>query len=106
MIEEAAKAHFQWYPDPALEKRLHEHIGTECRNFASTRVRQRGRRLLEREQQVAMSNAPVSPIAAKCGLRHGVRDELRHVSFQFGIVYQRREGLNAQVLSACPTGRR
>ena len=25
------------YPNPALEKRLHEHIGTECRNFASKR---------------------------------------------------------------------
>jgi hypothetical protein len=37
MIEEAAKAHFQWYPNPALEKRLKELIGTECRNFASKR---------------------------------------------------------------------
>lgn len=37
MIEEAAKAHFQWYPNPALEKRLKDLIGTECRNFASKR---------------------------------------------------------------------
>jgi hypothetical protein len=37
MIEEAAKAHFQWYPNPALEKRLHYLIGTECRQFAGKR---------------------------------------------------------------------
>ena len=37
MIEEAAKAHFQWYPNPGLEKRLKDFIGTECRNFASKR---------------------------------------------------------------------
>jgi hypothetical protein len=37
MIEEAAKAHFQWYPNPALERRLKDLIGTECRNFASKR---------------------------------------------------------------------
>lgn len=37
MIEEAAKAHFQWYPNPALEKRLRDLIGTECRKFASKR---------------------------------------------------------------------
>src|SRR5689334_3074896 len=33
MIEEAAKAHFQWYPNPALERRLHYIISTECKNF-------------------------------------------------------------------------
>jgi hypothetical protein len=37
LIEEAAKAHFQWYPNPALEKRLKEFVGTECRNFATKR---------------------------------------------------------------------
>lgn len=37
MIEEAAKAHFQWYPNPSLETRLHEHIGTECRKFSGKR---------------------------------------------------------------------
>jgi hypothetical protein len=37
MIEEAAKAHFQWYQNPVLEKRLKDLIGTECRNFASKR---------------------------------------------------------------------
>jgi hypothetical protein len=37
MIEEAAKAHFQWYPNPTLEKQLKEFIGTECRHFASKR---------------------------------------------------------------------
>ena len=37
MIDEAAKAHFQWYPNPALEKRLKDFIGTECRNFATKR---------------------------------------------------------------------
>jgi hypothetical protein len=37
MIEEAAKAHFQWYPNPTLEKRLKDLIGVECRNFASKR---------------------------------------------------------------------
>jgi hypothetical protein len=37
MIEEAAKAHFQWYPNPALEKRVREHIGTECRKFSGKR---------------------------------------------------------------------
>ena len=37
MIEEAAKAHFQWYPNPALEKQLKDFIGTECRNFATKR---------------------------------------------------------------------
>ena len=37
MIEEAAKAHFQWYPNLGLEKRLKDLISTECRNFASKR---------------------------------------------------------------------
>ena len=37
MIEEAAKAHFQWYPNPALEKRLKDLIGIECRMFAGKR---------------------------------------------------------------------
>jgi len=37
MIEEAANGHFQWYPNPALEKRLHKLIGTECRQFAGKR---------------------------------------------------------------------
>jgi len=37
MIEEAAKANFQWYPNPALEKRLKDFIGMECRNFATKR---------------------------------------------------------------------
>jgi hypothetical protein len=37
MIEAAAKAHFQWYPNPDLEKRLDEHIGTECRKFSGKR---------------------------------------------------------------------
>ncbi len=37
MIEEAAKAHFQWYPNPTLEKRFKELISTECRNFAGKR---------------------------------------------------------------------
>ena len=37
MIEEAAKAHFQWYPNPDLEKRLNQLIGTECRQFAGKR---------------------------------------------------------------------
>ena len=37
MIEAAAKAHFQWYPNADLEKRLDEHIGTECRKFSGKR---------------------------------------------------------------------
>jgi hypothetical protein len=37
MIEEAAKAHFRWYPNQDLEKCLRDFIGTECRNFASKR---------------------------------------------------------------------
>ncbi len=37
MIEEAAKAHFQWYPNPALEKRLKDVISIECRMFAGKR---------------------------------------------------------------------
>jgi hypothetical protein len=37
MIEAAAKAHFQWYPNPESEKRLEELIGTECRQFAGKR---------------------------------------------------------------------
>jgi hypothetical protein len=37
MIEAAAKAHFQWYPNPDLKKRLEEHIGTECRTFSGKR---------------------------------------------------------------------
>lgn len=37
MVEEAAKAHFQWYPNRATEKRLKDLISTECRNFASKR---------------------------------------------------------------------
>ena len=37
MIEEAAKAHFQWYPNPALEKRLKDLISIECRMFAGKR---------------------------------------------------------------------
>jgi len=34
MFEEAARTHFQWYPNPALEKRLPEPIGTDCRKFS------------------------------------------------------------------------
>jgi hypothetical protein len=37
MVEEAAKAHFQRYPNLELEKRLKDLISTECRNFASRR---------------------------------------------------------------------
>jgi len=37
MIAEAAKAHFQWYPNRALEKRLHYLVGTECKHFAGKR---------------------------------------------------------------------
>jgi hypothetical protein len=37
MIAEAAKAHFQWYPNLALERRLKYLVSTECRNFASKR---------------------------------------------------------------------
>lgn len=34
-----------------------------------------------------MSNPSVSPVAAKCSFRHGVRDELRHLGFQLCIAY-------------------
>lgn len=37
MIEEAAKAHFQWYPNLGLEKRFKQLISIECRNFANKR---------------------------------------------------------------------
>jgi len=37
MIEEAAKAHFHWHPNPGLERRLKDFIGTQCRNFATKR---------------------------------------------------------------------
>jgi hypothetical protein len=38
MIEEAAKAHFQWYPNAPLEKRLDYLMGTECKHFAGSGI--------------------------------------------------------------------